>query len=114
MRMDRARYPVRPDDSAIDGRPSCGSDSIGSIEDRRRVFIGGVVTVAGPRCWTGGTVFECVLDDGTGQVILAFLGFHDIPDIRPSVRLWADGTVGTHRGRRLILNPYIEIEGTND
>ncbi|GAC1381787.1 MAG: hypothetical protein NVS3B21_35310 [Acidimicrobiales bacterium] len=112
--MDPIRYPTRAGDSAVDDLPGRGSDSIGTIEDRRRVFIGGVVASAGPRCWTGGTVFECVLDDGTGQVVLAFLGFPDIPDIRPSVRLWADGTVGTHRGRRLILNPYIEIEDTDD
>ena len=111
--MDRIRYPVRLDESPSDGAPRL-EDSIGAIEDRRRVFIGGEVTAAGPRCWTGGTVFECVLDDGTGQVVLAFLGFPDIPEIRPSVRLWADGTVGRHRGRRLIVNPYIEIEGIDD
>jgi len=91
-----------------------GADAIATVKLRQRVRLGGLVASAGPRSWAGGTVFECVIDDGTGTMVLAFLGQRNMPEIRTGRHLWAGGTVGTHRGRRIVLNPIVEMLSTDD
>lgn len=86
-----------------------GSDSIGAVRERQHVRVGGIVTSAGPKRWAGGTVFECVIDDSTGQIVLAFVGAPAVSGIRRGTHLWADGTVGLHRGRSVILNPSVSV-----
>jgi hypothetical protein len=82
-------------------------DPIAGVADRQRVTVGGLVVDAIVRRWAGGDVLECRLDDGTGQIWLAFLGRREVEGIAPGAVLSAEGVVGNHRGRRLILNPLI-------
>jgi RecJ-like exonuclease len=97
-----ARRPSLPEAPDLVGR-----DPIGSVRLRSPVRVAGEVVKAGVHPWAGGDVFECVLDDGTGTIVLAFLGRRSVPGIRVGALLSADGTVGTHRGRVLILNPLV-------
>jgi cytochrome c-type biogenesis protein CcmE len=82
-------------------------DDIGGVVERQRVNIGGLVVEAVVRKWVGGDVLECRLDDGTGQMWLAFLGRRQVDGVVSGALLSAEGVVGTHRGRRLVLNPLI-------
>jgi len=96
------------DFSALPDAPDVlGRDRIGSMQARQRVRIAGRVADAGARAWAGGEVFECVLDDGTGRITLAFLGRRSVAGLEAGAVIAADGTVGTHRGRALILNPLV-------
>lgn len=91
-----------------------GRDPIGSVQPRQAVRVGGLVVDARLRPWVGGEVFECVLDDGTGKLTLAFLGRRSVAGIGPGALLSADGVVGTHRGRLLLLNPLVTFWTLSD
>jgi hypothetical protein len=107
--------PPRPERAGLPDTPDVpGRDAIGSVCARQAVRVGGFVVDAGVRTWVGGEVFECILDDGTGQLHLAFLGRRDVAGVRVGALLSADGVVGTHRGRLLLLNPFISFWMLND
>ena len=97
------RLPVAPD------LPGC--DHIGTVTLRSQVRIAGEVVKVGVRPWAGGDVFEVVLDDGSGRITLAFLGRRTVAGLKCGALISADGTVGTHRGRVIILNPLIAFLG---
>jgi hypothetical protein len=48
---------------------------------------------------------EVLLDDGTGAIVLRFMGRISIPGLVPRLRMIATGTPGTERGALVILNP---------
>jgi hypothetical protein len=52
---------------------------------------------------------ECDLDDGTGTVVLIFLGRAEVPGVRAGRRIRAWGTVLEAGGRLQILNPGYEL-----
>jgi len=82
---------------------------IGLTPHRRPAVIAGRITAIGQRRWAGCLAFECRLDDDTGAVTLVFLGRRQIAGIDVGRRLIADGTVGDHRGRILMLNPLVTL-----
>jgi RecJ-like exonuclease len=88
-----------------------GRDHIGTVRLRSQVRIAGEVVKVGVRPWAGGDVFEVVLEDGTGRITLAFLGRRAVAGVKCGALISADGTVGTHRGRVIILNPLITFLG---
>ncbi len=50
-----------------------------------------------------------VLDDGSGQVNLLFMGRRSIGGVDLGARVRAQGTVAAHRGRLTIMNPIAEV-----
>lgn len=73
---------------------------------RSRVVVRGVVRDVRTTRWVGGPVLEVALSDGTGELCLAFLGRRRIAGIEAGRELTAAGTIGLHRGRRVVLNPW--------
>jgi hypothetical protein len=71
------------------------------------VVVSGTVATAGPVRWTGGQVLEAEITDGTGSITLVFLGRDHLGGVEPARRVVAAGTLGRHRGRKVILNPQI-------
>jgi hypothetical protein len=67
--------------------------------------VAGVVTVAELAPWAGGPVLEVTVDDGTGELLLAFTGRRELAGVAPGRRLAAAGVVLVHRGRRALMNP---------
>lgn len=55
-------------------------------------------------------LLEAELFDGTGAVTLVWLGRRRIAGIEPGRRLVARGRVGVHDGRRVIYNPWYELQ----
>lgn len=81
------------------------SHRIADAPIRSRVVLEGLVVDVTVTQWAGGPVLEVTLTDGAGEIVLAFFGRHAVEGIEPARLLTAAGTVGLHRGRRLILNP---------
>ncbi|MHB1582351.1 MAG: single stranded DNA-binding domain-containing protein [Acidimicrobiales bacterium] len=60
----------------------------------------------GPGSWLG-----AVLDDGTGVLLLRWLGRHTVPGVEQGARLTVEGTVScTSDGRPVLLNPLYRFE----
>ncbi len=54
--------------------------------------------------------FRCVLDDGTGQVDLLFLGRRSISGLVVGAHCHDEGTARMERGRLTVWNPLYELE----
>jgi hypothetical protein len=78
--------------------------AIGSLEPRRRATVAGeiraVTSYERPYQRT-----EVELDDGTGLVLLRFVGRTHIPGVAPGRRMVAEGTPATAPDGFVILNP---------
>ena len=57
--------------------------------------------------------FRCVLDDGTGQVDLLFLGRDHIPGLVVGAHCQVEGTARMERGRLTVWNPLYELKPTD-
>lgn len=55
---------------------------------------------------------EAELFDGTDSILLVWLGRRRIAGIEPGRRLLARGKVGDADGRRVIYNPWYELQGS--
>jgi hypothetical protein len=81
--------------------------SLGAAPLRSRAIVRGSVDAIEPVTWAGGPVLEVTLGDGADRIVLVFLGRHALGGVEPGQQLTAAGTIGTHRGRRVILNPIV-------
>jgi hypothetical protein len=78
--------------------------AIASLEPRRRAIVAGEIrTVTSYRRPYPRTEIE--LDDGSGVLLLRFMGRHEVPGLAPGLRLRAEGTPGPERGALVMLNP---------
>ena len=103
------RRPAPPPGDWPPGPPVTGVIPIGQVECRQRVLVQGTVVHAGPHDWQGGTVFECVIDDGTGAIALALVGRRAFPGLAAGAPVLAEGVAGERRGRLVILNPQLTL-----
>jgi hypothetical protein len=82
---------------------------LGVLEPRQRVAVAGTVVSVTPVRWAGGPVLEVEIDDGTGSLLLAFFGRHQISGVAVGRSVTAAGMVGRYDGRLVVLNPAIWI-----
>jgi hypothetical protein len=78
--------------------------AVASLTPRRRATVAGeirsVQTYERPYLRT-----EVELDDGTGIIVLRFVGRRQMPGLVPKLRMVADGTPGFERSALVMLNP---------
>ena len=78
--------------------------AIASLEPRRRATVAGeirsVTSYERPYPRT-----EVELDDGSGVLLLRFMGRRELPGLAPGSPLRAEGTPGPERGELVMLNP---------
>jgi amino acid transporter len=86
-----------------------GTTPLGEVHHRQRVRIAGRVRSVRTRAWSGVPVYECTVVDGTGALVIVFLGRQSVAGIGPGTRLIAGGAIGTYQGRLAILNPAYEL-----
>lgn len=83
--------------------------AIGELEPRRRATVSGeilsVVSYELPWVRT-----DAELGDGTGAVVLRFIGRHEIPGLLPGRRVVVHGTPAIRDGLLVIQNPLYEFE----
>ena len=76
---------------------------------RQRVKVAGRVRSVRVQPRAGTSNLECVLNDGTGGLLLVFQGRPKIAGIEPGARLVAEGMVGAWGRRPAMLNPSFEL-----
>lgn len=68
-------------------------------------------SVRGPTGSSGrGGSFDAVLDDGTGTMVVRWVGRAAVPGVRSGVRMCVEGTVAQLHGRNVVLNPLYRFE----
>jgi hypothetical protein len=77
---------------------------------RDRLVVRGMIRTTGKRVTGETTAFTCVLDDGTGEVDLVFLGRPFVPGLGVGVTCTIEGTARVESGRLEIWNPFYRIE----
>jgi hypothetical protein len=58
----------------------------------------------------GGAALDAWLDDGSGTIVVRWLGREAVPGVAAGRRVRVEGTVGEAHGRLLILNPLYRFE----
>jgi hypothetical protein len=84
-----------------------------STVDRSRVAVGGTVVSVAKQREGALAGYRCVLDDGTGQIDLFFLGRREVPGLGVGARCHVEGTARMDRGRLTIWNPLYRLEPTS-
>ena len=95
-----------PDTAEWGGRPV--ARTIADARPRRRITVTGTVvamTLRSEPC----LVLDARIDDGTGRLILRWLGRSSIPGISRDARLRIEGTILLSRGELVVLNPLHEV-----
>lgn len=81
--------------------------SVAEASPRRRIAL--TATVVSAKCrYRPALVFEAEVDDGTGRLVLGWLGRDHIPGVGRGALLRVEGTVLLLHGRRVVLNPLYE------
>jgi hypothetical protein len=87
---------------------------ISEVAVRQRVKVAGRVKSVRVQPRAGTSNLECVLNDGTGGLLLVFQGRPRIAGIEPGARLVAEGMVGAWGRRPAMLNPSFELVAGTD
>ena len=86
-----------------------GLDSIQDAPDRDRVRLRGTLRTVTLHPRGGVPSLEAELFDGSGVVILVWLGRRRIAGIDPGRSLEVKGRIGAHDGDRVMYNPRYEL-----
>jgi hypothetical protein len=91
---------------------SCCATAIAALVPRRRAVVAGEVesVVSYERPWVR---TDAVLGDGTGTVVLRFMGRSGVPGIATGCHLVTEGTPANERGVLLMRNPLYSF-GTGE
>lgn len=83
----------------------CATTAIGALVPRRRSRVAGEIesVVSFERPWVR---TDAVVVDGTGTLVLRFMGRTGVPGIAAGARLAAEGTPALERGALVMRNPF--------
>ena len=87
----------------------CGALPCNKLPDRTRVTVAGTLRNVTVRPRAGVPALEAEIYDGSGSVVLTFLGRRRIPGIEPGRSVIAHGLVTENNGHRMIYNPRYEL-----
>ena len=87
--------------------------AIAAVAPRQRTTVCGeiVSVVRYERPWVR---TDAEVGDGTGKLVLRFLGRSGIPGLFVGSHVEAEGTPGIVRGKLVMLNPRYSLTGTTD
>jgi RecG-like helicase len=86
-----------------------GAVRIRDVESRSKVKLAGVVRRITVRPLEGSESLEALLNDGTGEVTLIWMGRRSIHGLNLGTRLVVEGVVGEQRNQRRMVNPVFEF-----
>lgn len=84
------------------------------VPRHRAVLRGTVSSVRQWRSLAGSPVTDAVLDDGTGDVVVRWLGRPTVPGVESGTALAVEGTVADVRGVLVVVNPLYELTSPAD
>jgi hypothetical protein len=112
LRRSISRWASSTDQHARDLRRTYaddGLDRIGEAPDRERVRLRGTLRTVTLRPRGGVPALEAELDDGTGSIVVVWLGRRRIAGIAPGRSVEIQGRIGQHDGQRIMYNPRYEL-----
>ncbi len=83
---------------------------IAESQHREIVDVAGTLRAVTLRPRGGSLTMEAELWDGTGRVLLVWLGRRDIPGIEPGRKIVVHGRLASMKGERAIYNPAYELQ----
>ena len=86
-----------------------GYQQIGAAPDREQVRLRGTLKTVTLRPRGGVPALEAELTDGTGKLIVVWLGRRQITGIVPGRSIAVQGRIGVHDGDRILYNPRYEL-----
>lgn len=87
-----------------------GGTPIAEVETRKRHKVGGVVQNIRIDPRAGRDSIEATIIDGTGSLIVKWLGRHELAGVRLGVGLVVEGTIGCDdSGDFVVLNPEYDL-----
>jgi len=86
-----------------------GTVPIGQVKHRDRVTIAGRVRTLRVQPRAGVATLQCTVGDGTGEILVVFLGRRHVGGWEPGAFVMATGVAGERSGRLEILNPDYEL-----
>lgn len=86
-----------------------GCSRIDQLVDRERAVVRGTLRHVTLRPRSGTPALEAELYDGSGTLVVVWLGRRRIAGIEPGVTLSVEGRVSFHDGTRVIYNPRYEL-----
>lgn len=87
----------------------CGATPVSALQPRDLGTAQGAISLLTLNPRSGSAWLEADLHDGTGTLVLIWMGRRVVPGINPGSRLRVHGRVTTHRGRLAIFNPAYEL-----
>ncbi|MCX9190728.1 DNA-binding protein [Carbonactinospora thermoautotrophica] len=86
-----------------------GATPVVACPDRERVRVAGTLRTVTLRPRAGVPALEAELFDGSGTVMLVWLGRRQIAGIEPGRQLIVEGRIANIAGMRMIFNPKYEL-----
>ena len=93
-----------------DASEQSGCAKIGACSDREKVRVTGTVRTVTLQPRDGNPALEAELYDGTGTLMLVFLGRRRIAGIEPGRGLQATGRIALVGPQRVMFNPSYELQ----
>lgn len=112
IRASLSRWANSSEQNARDLRNALDPDSfqpIAEAPDREMVMLSGTLQTVTLRPRGGVPALEADLYDGTGSIVLVWLGRRRIAGIAPGRAVRARGRIGIHEGARVMFNPRYEL-----
>src|SRR5918992_2794614 len=86
-----------------------GTVRIKDAPKRSRVRLAGVVRRITVRPLEGNESLQALIDDGTGEVNVVWMGRRSIPGLNLGTRIVVEGVLGEQRSERRLVNPTFEF-----
>ena len=86
-----------------------GSVRIGDAPNRERIKIAGVIRRLTVLPMLDNEALEALVTDGTGEVVVRFMGRRGIEGLGLGTRVVVEGAIAEQRGQRRMLNPLLEF-----
>ena len=86
-----------------------GSVRIGDAKPREKVKIAGVIRRLTVLPMQDNESLEVVVSDGTGEVLVQFMGRRAIRGLTLGTKVVVEGVLGQQHGRTVMLNPRLEL-----
>lgn len=100
---------IEADEEREDAVRASGCTPVDQTGERRRVKVSGVIRSVVLRPRQGVPALEAELYDGSGNLVLVWLGRREIAGVEPGRRLKVEGMVCSREGRRSMFNPRYEL-----
>ena len=112
LRRTISRWANSTDQDERDLRRTHAGDGclqIGAAPDRERVRLRGTLRTVTLRPRGGVPALEAELFDGSGVIVVVWLGRRRISGISPGRSMEIQGRIGAHEGQRIMYNPRYEL-----